>query len=103
MAASPAVRQVSDSGAGNDSRIALAWCDDTPGQQEIYLQTFDADGQARGAAVRVTDNATESLIPAIRRSGAGFVLAWNECTPGPDGAHDPRGRSEIHTTFIGEP
>ena len=59
-------------------RFGLAWCDNTGGQHEIYFQAFDAQGKADGEAKRLTDNATDSLIPAIKPSGERFALVWNE-------------------------
>ena len=85
--------------AWNRDRIGLAWCDNTLGQQEIYFQEFDARGRARTPASRLTHNTMESVIPAIAPIGNGFLLAWNEFTPGPGGGHDPRGRSEVQAAF----
>jgi hypothetical protein len=62
------------------NRLGVAWCDDTPGQDEIFLQTFDAQAQPLAAPVRMTDNRTESLIPSIRPWRGGFALAWTERT-----------------------
>lgn len=81
--------------AWNGSRVGLAWCDNTEGQHEIYFESFTRDGTAIAAPRRLTHNATQSLIPALRPVGDGFALAWNEFTPGPAGGHDPNGRSEI--------
>jgi hypothetical protein len=81
--------------AWNGARVGLAWCDNTPGQHEVYFQSFDEAGRPLGDARRMTDNATESLIPAIRPWRDTFALAWNEFAPGPAGAHGPDGRSEV--------
>jgi hypothetical protein len=70
------------------------------GQHEIYFEAFGIDGRALQPPQRLTDNRTQSLIPAIRPSESGFALAWNEFTPGPGGGHDPRGRSEIAFTLV---
>lgn len=86
--------------AWNRNRIGLAWCDNTSGQQEIFFEPFDPAGRPLSPPRRITETPTESLIPAIRASQNGFVLAWNEFTPGPEGAHDSRGRSEIYSTFM---
>ena len=64
--------------AWNGARLGLAWCEDIKGQSEVFSQQFDASGAALGAAQRVTDNATQSSIPAIRPWRDGFALAWNE-------------------------
>ena len=79
---------------------ARAWCDNTVGQHEIYFETFGIDGRSLEPPRRLTDNKTESLIPAIRPSGNGFALVWNEFTPGPGGGHDPTGRSEIAFALV---
>jgi hypothetical protein len=86
--------------AWNGNRLGLAWCDNTVGQHEIYLETFDRSGRSIAPAVRVTDTSTQSLIPSIRSAGRRFALAWNEFTPGPGGGHDPRGRSEIVFSLV---
>jgi hypothetical protein len=73
--------------AWNEERVGLAWSDRTGGDgggHEIYFQEFDA-GRARSVSERITENATDSLIPAIRAWAAGFVVAWNEYTPEADG------------------
>jgi hypothetical protein len=86
--------------AWNADRLGLAWCDNTVGQHEIYFEPFDAEARPLEPPLRVTNNPTQSLIPAIRRARDGFALVWNEFTPGPAGGHDPRGRSEIVFSFV---
>jgi len=86
--------------AWNQQRVGLAWCDNTVGQHEIYFETFGTDGRALEAPRRLTDNKTESLIPAIRPAGHGFALVWNELTPGAGGGHDPSSRSEIAFALV---
>jgi len=66
----------------NGDRVGLAWCDDTEGQHEVYLESFDASGQPLGPAQRLTNTAAASLIPAIEPWGQGFALAWSEWTSG---------------------
>jgi hypothetical protein len=77
------------------NRRHLVWCDNTIGQHEIYFEPFDAGGHPLEKPLRMTDNGTDSLIPAIRPAGDGFAMVWNELTPGPSGGHDPRSRSEV--------
>jgi hypothetical protein len=68
--------------AWNGSRLGLAWCDDTPGNQELYFRAFDGDGRPEGEeATRVTVTAETSSIPAIKPWRRGFALLWNEYTP----------------------
>jgi hypothetical protein len=86
--------------AWNDSTVGLAWCDNTAGQAEIYFQTFDERAIPLRPARRVTDNRSQSLIPAIRPAGKAFALAWNEFVPGPRGLHDEDGRSEVFFSLV---
>lgn len=59
-------------------RFGLAWSDNTEGQHEVYFEAFDQRGAPLAAAERLTRNPTDSLIPAIKPSGDGFALVWNE-------------------------
>lgn len=81
--------------AWNGNRIGLAWSDDSSGNYEIYFQSFDADGAPLGAALKVTDTAANSMIPAIKPWRDGFALAWDEVVPGKYGMHDPKARAEV--------
>ncbi len=89
--------------AWNGDVGGLAWCDNSVGQHEIYFVRFGRDGATMGAAARLTDNRTESLIPAIRAWRDGFALLWNEYQPGeavePAG-HASDGRSEVWFAFV---
>ncbi len=59
-------------------RFGLAWCDNTEGQHEVYFETFDEAGVPLGRTRRLTRNATDSLIPAIKSADDGFAIVWNE-------------------------
>ena len=86
--------------AWNRERVGLAWSEKTGGEggrHEIYFQEFDA-GRARSESERVTENLTESLVPAIEPWREGFVLAWNEYTPAADGSP---ASSQIAVYFAG--
>ena len=65
----------------NRDRLGLAWSDKMSGQHEIYFESFDPDGRSRGAAQRLTQTATWSLVPAIQPRRDGFALAWTEYAP----------------------
>lgn len=86
--------------AWNGERIGLAWSDDSVGQFEIYFRPFAVSGDALGAQQRITNNATNSLIPAIEPLQGGFALAWSEVTPAEGGAHDPNTRAEVLFTVV---
>lgn len=64
--------------AWNADRLGLAWSDDVDGQSEVFSETFDASGRSLEPAQRLTNNPTQSSIPAIRPWKQGFALAWNE-------------------------
>jgi hypothetical protein len=84
--------------AWNGNRLGLAWCDDTPGQYEIYFAEFDAAGSPRGEARQLTVTRAGSLIPSIHAWRGGFVLAWNEYEGAT--AHDAEGRSQVLLRMI---
>lgn len=89
--------------AWNAPRFGLAWNDDTPGQDEIYFQSFDSQGRSAGPLQKLTDNETHSLIPAIRPWEDGFALIWNEVVPGEDGAAGHQGvagRSQLVVALV---
>ena len=65
----------------NRDRLGLAWSDKMSGQHEIYFESFDPNGVSQGAARRVTETQTWSLVPAIQARHDGFALAWTEYAP----------------------
>jgi hypothetical protein len=77
----------------NGDRLGLAWSDKTSGQHEVHFTSFDGNGTMRDAPRQITDNSTWSIVPAIRPSGGGFALAWNEYVPASVEIHD--GTSEV--------
>jgi hypothetical protein len=85
--------------AWNGDRLGLAWCDDSEGDHEIYLATYDANGGAIAATQRITRTAADSLIPAIHPWRSGFALAWGEIQPSVDG-HGAERRGQIAATLI---
>ena len=86
--------------AWNGRRIGVAWSDDSEGQYEVYFRGFNETGAPLARATRLTDNPTASVVPAIRPSGTGFALAWNESTAVPEGGSEAAGRSEIAFTVV---
>lgn len=87
--------------AWNGDRLGLAWCDDTPGQSEVYFQDFDPDGRPLHEPRPVASTARSSLIPAIRPSDTGFLLLWNEAELPPvvDG-HSSHVPSRLVAAFV---
>lgn len=64
--------------AWSGSRLVVVWCDDEPGQKELFGQTFDTDGRPTSSTVRLTRTAAQSSIPSIRADARGALVAWNE-------------------------
>jgi hypothetical protein len=81
--------------AWNRQRIGLAWSDDTEGNYEVYFQSFDAGNYPQSPPQRLTETATNSLIPAIAPWRDGFAVAWDEVTPGAAGMPDEATRAEV--------
>lgn len=81
--------------AWNGARFGLAWSDERDRQHEVHFQAFGANGEPTHDALRLTDNPTASLIPAIRPSGDRFALVWNEDVIAERGDHVSGGRSEV--------
>ena len=81
--------------AWNGDRLGLAWCDDSPGNQELYFQSFNRDARAEGPATRLTTTASSSSIPAIKPLDTGFALLWSEHDPISSDTHGGRLRSQV--------
>jgi hypothetical protein len=62
----------------NGDRLAVAWCDAQPGQQELFVQFFRPDGTPSSNVRRLTRTVAASSIPSLRASGRGFLLGWSE-------------------------
>lgn len=89
--------------AWNGPRLLLAWCDDTPGQLEVFRQEFDARGQPVTPVEQITRTSTESQVPSVRAAGAGFALAWTERRALPataPGGHSPTATSRVRVERV---
>jgi hypothetical protein len=86
--------------AWNRQRIGLAWSDDSDGNYEVYFQSFDAVNYPQAPPQRLTETATDSLIPAIKPWRDGFAVAWDEVAPSPAGVHDEATRAEVLFTVV---
>src|SRR6185436_5344623 len=85
----------------NGDVLGLAWCDNSTNRQhEVYLAEFNADGSLHAATRRLTENPSDSLIPAIQPWKDGFALVWNEFVPGKAGGHGDDGRSEVWSAWV---
>jgi hypothetical protein len=83
--------------AWNGDRLGLAWSDKMEGQHELYFESFKVEGVPREPPRPLTQNATWSLVPAIRPRPEGFALAWTEYTPAGE-THE--GTAEVFFTFV---
>jgi hypothetical protein len=83
----------------NGPRVGLAWCDDTVGQHEIYVQTFDPSGRPQARPQRLTETQDGALIPAIEPWRSGFAMAWTEREAAQTGAHAD-GRAQIAVRVV---
>ena len=61
--------------AGNG--YAMAWPDGRDGDREIYVATLDDTGSIVGPELRISNDATASLAPALARSGRSYGVAWS--------------------------
>ncbi len=86
--------------AANDQQIALVWSDNSNGAYDIYLQQFDLQGRSIGEPQVITTTPSQSLIPAIRSWGDGFIVAWNEIQRSASGYHSDETRAEILVQLV---
>ncbi len=68
--------------AWNGRRIGLAWSDAKSGQRDIFAQTFTASGVPQGPIRSVGASPEDAGVPAIRASGDGFLIVWNDYVAG---------------------
>ncbi len=73
--------------AWNGERIGLVWSDETGGERCIFAQGFDNAGQPLSVARQLSTGPGKSSIPAIRASGDGFLVAWNDYEMEGTGGH----------------
>ncbi len=64
--------------AWNGDRIGLVWSDEAAGERRIFAQGFDSTGKPLGEMRQLSGGPGKSSIPAIRASGDGFLVAWND-------------------------
>ncbi|MCK5057474.1 MAG: exo-alpha-sialidase [Candidatus Aminicenantes bacterium] len=66
--------------AGN---INVVWCDDTPGNIEIYFSRSTNDGVTWSQGVNISNNFRESICPDIAVDSSGNIdVVWFDNTPG---------------------
>jgi ribosomal protein L35AE/L33A len=69
--------------ADSSNNVHISWCDNTPGDYEIYYKQSTDGGVTWGALFRVTWNSGSSAAPAIAVDAGGNVyLAWEDNTAG---------------------
>ncbi|KPL66891.1 hypothetical protein SZ64_01510 [Erythrobacter sp. SG61-1L] len=73
--------------AWNGDRVGLVWSDEAAGQRRIFAQAFGSAGRPLAEARQLSSGPGKSSIPAIRASGAGFLVAWNDYEMEGSGGH----------------
>jgi len=68
--------------AASGSYIYVIWSDNSPGKMDLYLRRSTDNGATWKALVQFTDNAGDSLYPAIVASNANVYVAWQDETTG---------------------
>jgi len=71
--------------AWNGRTIGLAWSDDLSSQRDIFGQTFTASGTPLGPIRNLGASREDAGVPAIRASGDGFLVVWNDYVAGAGG------------------
>jgi len=64
------------------SQYGVAWQDNRDGNYEIYFARLDASGNKIGGDVRVTNNPSFSLSPALVWTGSEYGVAWEDLRDG---------------------
>jgi len=86
--------------AWNGTRFGVVWCDNTPGNQEVFFQSFDRDGGTKSDVQRVTNTVPQSGIPAIKGVSGGFALVWNEYDGPPADTHGTNHPSQVFFRLV---
>ncbi len=68
--------------AVSENSVVVAWNDETPGNQEIFLARSTNGGKTFNFPVNLSNNAGTSFDPSVAVSGNSVVVAWNDETPG---------------------
>ncbi len=102
-----AIRVTTDKGesigayvAWNGPVLGLAWSDDMSGRRELYTEMFSASGQSLGPARQVGASEGHASVPAIRASGAGFLMAWNDYVATGNDGHGTLVSSHVRLKWV---
>ena len=61
----------------------VAWCDDTPGNYDIYFSRSTDDGASWSKSVNISNNSEDSYCPVVDVNSAGNInVVWCDNTPG---------------------
>ncbi len=80
--------------AGDGAALAVAWCDDRDGNQELYAAALDRLGARVGSEIRVTDEPAFQTRPYLGYNGEDFLLVWHD---GRDG-----GQVQVYSVRLGQ-
>jgi hypothetical protein len=68
--------------AVSGSNIHVIWCDETPGNYDIYFKRSSDNGASWRTTKRLSRNAGTSYIPDIASSSNNVYVVWEDSTPG---------------------
>ena len=68
--------------AVSGANVYVVWCDETPGNREIYLVKSANNGATWQDSQRLTSNAGDSTYPSIAVSATNIYIVWRDETPG---------------------
>lgn len=62
--------------------VVVAWVDDTPGNDEIFVSRSVNKGASFSPPVNISNNPGNSVFPHLAFSDSTVVVAWSDLTPG---------------------
>jgi hypothetical protein len=68
--------------ATSGNNVYVVWRDDTSGNNEILYKRSTNDGATFGATINLSNNAGDSITPAVAASGDNVYVVWTDGTPG---------------------
>jgi len=86
--------------AWNGPTLGLVWSDEPGGSREIFVGRFSDDGHPLDVVRQLGTSAGRASIPAIRASGTGFLVAWNDYEATAEGGHMPGTASTARLAWV---
>lgn len=86
--------------AWNGGIVGLAWSDERAGRRELFTQQFDAKGDALAPSRQLGRSEGRASVPAIRASGSGFLVAWNDYVAPAGNGHGAQSSSQAKLAWV---